>query len=130
MYDIFANILNDFNDFCKKADEFIEKQKEYENFKTLICEVLRGSAFSSKPFLTPLDELTLVAHTGALLLSWFLSLWGPVGAVLNRFSRFQLFVTLWTVCSPPGSSVHAIVQARILEWAAISSSRGSSRPRD
>ena len=99
-------------------------------FKTLICEVLRGSAFSSKPFLTPLDELTLVAHTGALLLSWFLSLWGPVGAVLNRFSRFQLFVTLWTVCSPPGSSVHAIVQARILEWAAISSSRGSSRPRD
>lgn len=30
MYDIFANILNDFNDFCKKADEFIEKQKEYE----------------------------------------------------------------------------------------------------
>ena len=33
-------------------------------------------------------------------------------------------------CSPPGSSVHEIFQARILEWAAISSSRGSSRPRD
>ena len=28
-------------------------------------------------------------------------------------------------CSPPGSSVHGISQARILEWAAISSSRGS-----
>ena len=27
-------------------------------------------------------------------------------------------------CSPPGSSVHGISQARILEWAAISSSRG------
>ena len=29
-------------------------------------------------------------------------------------------------CSPPGSSVHGIFQARILEWIAISFSRGSS----
>ena len=34
------------------------------------------------------------------------------------------------VCSPPGFSVHGILQARTLEWVAISSSRGSSRPRD
>jgi len=33
-------------------------------------------------------------------------------------------------CSPPGSSVHGILQARILEWVAISSSGGSSPPRD
>ena len=32
--------------------------------------------------------------------------------------------------SPPGSSVHGISQARILEWVAISSSRGSSQTRD
>ena len=32
--------------------------------------------------------------------------------------------------SPPGSSVHGISQARILEWTATSFSRGSSRPRD
>ena len=32
--------------------------------------------------------------------------------------------------SPPGSSVHGILQTRILEWVAISSSRGSSQPRD
>ena len=32
--------------------------------------------------------------------------------------------------SPPGSSVHGIVQARILEWIAMPSSRGSSQPRD
>ena len=31
-------------------------------------------------------------------------------------------------CSPPGSSVHGIFQARVLEWVAISFSRGSSRP--
>ena len=35
-----------------------------------------------------------------------------------------------TDCSPPGSSVHGIFQARTLEWVAISSSRGSSQPRD
>ena len=33
-------------------------------------------------------------------------------------------------CSPPGSSVHGILQARVLEWVAILPSRGSSRPRD
>ena len=33
-------------------------------------------------------------------------------------------------CSLPDSSVHGISQARILEWVAISSSRGSSQPRD
>ena len=34
-----------------------------------------------------------------------------------------------TDCSPPGSSVHGIPQARILEWVAISFSRRSSQPR-
>ena len=33
-------------------------------------------------------------------------------------------------CSPPGSSVHGILQARILEWVAVSFSRGASQPRD
>ena len=32
--------------------------------------------------------------------------------------------------SPPGSSVHGSLQARILEWVAIPFSRGASRPRD
>ena len=33
-------------------------------------------------------------------------------------------------CSPPGSSVHGILQARTLEWVARTCSRGSSQPRD
>ena len=38
---------------------------------------------------------------------------------------------LWPIdCGSPGSSVHGISQARILEWVAISFSRGSSWPRD
>ena len=33
-------------------------------------------------------------------------------------------------CSPSGSSVHGILQARVLEWVAAPFSRGSSQPRD
>ena len=33
-------------------------------------------------------------------------------------------------CNPPGSSVHGIFEARILEWVAMASSRGCSQPRD
>ena len=49
--------------------------------------------------------------------------------------RTQLLQTCLTLCdpmggSPPGSSVHGILQARILESVAISSSRLSSQPRD
>ena len=33
-------------------------------------------------------------------------------------------------CSPPGSSVHGILQARIVEWVAMPSSRGSFQPKD
>ena len=54
-------------------------------------------------------------------------LWVCVRArVLSRFSHVQLFSTLLGL----GCSVHGILQARILEWVAISSSRGSYRSRD
>ena len=44
----------------------------------------------------------------------------------------QLCLTLYNPmdCSPPGCSLYGIAQARILEKVAISSSRGSSQPRD
>ena len=44
----------------------------------------------------------------------------------------KLCLILWDPMdySPPDFSVHGISQARILEWVAISSSRGSSRPGD
>ena len=46
----------------------------------------------------------------------------------------QLLSRVWLCdpmdCSPPDSSVYGILQARILEWVAISFSRGSSQPRD
>ena len=67
------------------------------------------------------------AHT-----QWLSDAFDPKGG-----SEAKLLVALLcpTLCdpldrSPPGSSVHGILQARTLEWVAISSSRGSSRPRD
>ena len=44
----------------------------------------------------------------------------------------QLCLILYdsTDCSLPGSSVHGILQAKILDWVAISFFRGSSQPRD
>ena len=52
--------------------------------------------------------------------------------LLNAFSVAQLCPTIWDPmdCNPSASSVHGIFQARILEWVAISYSRGSSWPRD
>ena len=66
--------------------------------------------------------------------------------VLFSMFEFAVIVSLWTEvkwsrsvvsgslrpvdCSTPSSSVHGILQARILEWVAISFSRGSSQPRD
>ena len=65
------------------------------------------------------------------------SLWYFVMAALPNYYAVQFLVTQScqalcgpTDCSPPGSSVHGILQARILEWVAMPSSRGSFQPRD
>ena len=47
----------------------------------------------------------------------------------QSLNHVQLFPTP-TDCSPPGSSVHGISQARVLEWVAIPFFRGSSQPQD
>ena len=49
--------------------------------------------------------------------------------VLNCFSCVQILRNPMD-CRLPGSSVHGILQAKILEWVAVPSSRGPSRPRD
>ena len=54
--------------------------------------------------------------------------WAQQHTCAESLSHVRLFVTPQT--SPPGFSMHGILQARILGWVAISSSRGSSQPRD
>ena len=58
-----------------------------------------------------------------------------IKAVLNFCSESEVAQSCPTLCDPmdcslPGSSVHGIFQAIVLEWIAISFSMGSSRPRD
>ena len=51
---------------------------------------------------------------------------GPLHeCMLSCFSHVRLFVTLWTIYSLPGSSVHGILQVRKLEWDAMPYSRVS-----
>ena len=66
------------------------------------------------------------AQTSLCTFSITLNLKSPLSLVT------KLCPTLWdpTDCSPPGSSVYGILQARVLEWVAISFSRRSSSPRD
>ena len=61
-----------------------------------------------------------------LEIRWF----SPKERKESEVAELCLTLCYSTVCSLPGSSVHGIFQARILEWVAISFSRGSSRPRD
>ena len=58
--------------------------------------------------------------------------WLPWGCQVVLCSAAQLYPTLCNPMdrNPPGSSVHGVFQARMLEWVAISSSRGASPPRD
>ena len=67
---------------------------------------------------------------GILLFSCTNCCWEPlkVSVKVKVISRVRLCYPM--DCSLPGSSIHGIFQARVLEWVAISFSRGSSPPRD
>ena len=51
-----------------------------------------------------------------------------ISAVLSRLGRDQLCATTWTIAHQ--APVYGILQARILEWVAVPSSRRSSLPKD
>ena len=52
------------------------------------------------------------------------------GLILLTFAKVKVTQSCLTLCDPVDYTVHGILQARILEWAAFSFSRGSSQPRD
>ena len=86
-----------------------------------------------------LSLLWIVLLLWTLVLNYFYDylfsvLWGMYIGV-EKWSKVFVAQSCLTLSdptnySPPGSSVHGIFQARILEWVAISFSRGSSWPRD
>ena len=98
--------------------------------------------FPSHYIFTPSNPLSILKHFQLTTNAFCSNLFKPIGnqdhvfscsrvpcvCVLSCFSRVWLCNPIG--CSPPGSSAHGILQARILEWVAMPSSRGSSRPRD
>ena len=102
-----------------------------------VCEFTANSAQEFPAFSVLVNTwyclFALATPTG---LQWFLTMvsvfipWITNEIACAVFLVAQLCPTLCDPmdCSPPGSSVHGILQARILEWAAVS--RGSSRSRD
>ena len=76
-------------------------------------------------------------HVWLFATLWTVARQGPLSMVIlqARILESEVAQSCLTLCdpvdcSPPGSSIHEILQARILEWVAISFSRGSSQPRD
>ena len=66
---------------------------------------------------------------------WFAIFYFSVVTSLNTCVHVQLLQSCPSLCdpldcNPPGFSVHGILQARILEWVVMPSSRRSSQPRD
>ena len=74
----------------------------------------------------PRDQTQVSCIAGRFLTTWTTSKPCTFYAVVSLLSHVQLFCNPMD-CNPPDSSVHGISQARILEWVAISFSRGSSQ---
>ena len=91
----------------------------FMDWKILIDKWVRGSNFYSQ-----------VSEIG-FIYAMYCTLYAA-GSKMRACTHAQLCPTLCYPmdCSPWGSSVHGTLQARLLEWVAISSSRGSSWPRD
>ena len=85
-----------------------------------------------------ISECRIISNYVLLLIPWKYWLICAI-KMFKKMSQYMCCVLkslscLWLCdtidCSLPGSSVHGISQARILQWVAISFSRGSSQPRD
>ena len=83
-------------------------------------------------YMYPFWYLRFVLSILAILINLMFSLNYCMHRTCVHAKSLQLCPTLYDSMnySPPGSSVHGILQARILEWVAMPTSRGSSQSRD
>ena len=86
---------------------------------------------ASKALYPALGGVTMYAYMCTCWLSWTHKMGALKKKKMGAFYWVQvIYCCLIAGYSPPGSSVHGIHQARILEWVTIPFSRGSSWPRD
>ena len=126
---MFTSVLKDMiKDTGEQPDEEVHRQgkvrkgSEHRNF----CPCGAGRPHSPSKWMC---SAHLEAHPGNP------TLWGFCGCFIHYVCACACTQSCPTLCnpldySPSGSSVNAILQARILKQVAISFSRGSSRPRD
>ena len=105
---------------CAETAKKKKKQKTETKPKTLWLKFLKWKEVINIP---PFNDIKLLPGRISSHTCWLPEY------LLSRFSCVQLFATPWTAVHQ-GSSVHGILQARILEWVVMSSSRGSSWLRD
>ena len=87
------------------------KPHKYKSCRLVGCSPNLVCEWDSKSRVQPREHTCVCVYVCVLVIQSFLTLWNPMD------------------CSPTVSSVHGILQARLLEWDASSFSRGSSRPR-
>ena len=114
-----------------RSHPFSQWMPEYNGYQSLLhsadtqCRHLWKATLTLRPLLGQHWSPTVPSAQ-----SWFLP--SPTGSMHLCAQSLQLCPTLWDAMnsSLSGSSVHGILRARILEWVAMASSRGSSQPRD
>ena len=108
-------------------DCFHKDRVTYGNLFTLYIEIKPPDKLKSKIILSPISDFFFFFYLSksryTQLPGWCLKSECVSCSVVSDSAN------TWTVCSLPGSSVHEILQARILKWVAIPSSRGSYQPR-
>ena len=114
--------------------------KKKKKKKTQTCELLSSGVLSQCPTISKwMNEYMSEIMKLFLNFSTFIFLILTLDYSPHHEAGFCCYCLVTKSCptlcdpmnwSPPGSSVHGIFQARILEWVAVSLSRGSSQPRD
>ena len=114
------------------ARETERKQDLEKGTKTRASKKSGGSVVPLPPHRALLKECSWLHAVYVWLLIWLskVTMMKFTEGLLCAYSLSRVWLCDLRDCSPPGSSVQGILQARILEWVAMPSSRRRPQPRD
>ena len=98
--------------------EISYRKRKCNGFPRFLKKYKSGSCVSDPPFQFLVTQVTGMKASNIL---------PPGGSICSSVTEWLCHLV---DCGPPSSAVHGISQARIPEWVAMPSSRGSSQPRD
>ena len=127
---------------ASRSDPFLDPSSPWVSQWVSVCvsQSLSHGRFFATPWTVPptLQTFLFLQHNTFFspLKTFLLAVLSPSNShTLQQESESEVAQSCPTLCdpidySPPGSSIHGIFQARVLEWVAISFSKGSSLHRD